>query len=208
MAQQELPPAVPGEREEERRPDQTAGDGSGPLLQRDYVLVLEGSHCSPEEVVQKLRRDFPRYAPEALVEFSRPSGSTGPMQVNDTMHVVLRGAGQMGVRVTHADERTFTMQTLEGHQEAGHITFGAYYDEGGRLVCRIRSRTRQGNPLRLLAYELLGVHAQKAIWAGFLERLAQDCGGRQLGEVVTSTDPVPELPVDRGEAHAPTFTPP
>ena len=54
-------------------------------------------------------------------------------------------------------------------------------------------------------YELLGKHAQTKIWTTFLEHLARECGGRPLGEVITSTDEVPEDPADRGETDHPTF---
>jgi hypothetical protein len=205
MEPKQTPPPVPGQRDEEQRPDQHAGHGRGSLLQRDYVVVLEGSHCTPEAVVRRLREEFPRYSPDALAKFTRPEGAAGLLDVDDTMHIVLRGAGEMGVRVAHLDAQRLTLQTLEGHQEAGHITFGAYHDEAGRLVCRIRSRARQANLPRLVAYHLLGIHAQTAIWVAFLECLAEECGGRMLGPVMTSTDETDELPSDRGEVAAPTF---
>src|SRR5215218_1888832 len=45
--------------EEEQRPIQRPSDGTGPLLQRDYVVVLEGSGCTPEAAVEKIRSNFP-----------------------------------------------------------------------------------------------------------------------------------------------------
>jgi len=199
--------AEPGRTEEEERALQLASHGTGPLLQRDYVAVVEGSDCSPETAVETMRREFPKFAPELLVTFDRPDGAAGPLDPGDTMHVHLHGAGHSGVVVNHVDDRSLTMRTLDGHQEAGTITFGVYPDEAGRLVFRIRSRARQRNLPRFLGYELLGKHAQTQIWIHFLENWAQACGGKLVGDVILSTDEVEETAADRGEEEQPTFDP-
>jgi hypothetical protein len=191
---------------EELREVQLATEGAGPLLQRDYVVVLEGSTCTPEAVVEMIRSDFPRFSPAELADFSRPEGAVGPLAVGDTMHVRIRAVGDCGVMVTHREPRSLTLRTLEGHPEAGRITFGAYRDEAGRLVCRIRSRARQRNRRLFTGYLTVGIHGQTRVWVTFLERLAAACGGRVLGEVITSTDEVEELPEDRGIGEAPTFS--
>lgn len=190
---------------EELRGIQLATEGKGPLLQRDYVVVLEGSACSPEEAVEKLRSDFPLFSPAELARFTRPVGDGGPLAIGDTMHVRIRGEGECGVKVTHLEPHSFTLRTLQGHPEAGRITFGAYHDEAGRLVCRIRSRARERNRLLLDGYLMGGIYAQTRVWVTFLERLTAACGGRVLGRVLTSTDEVEELPEDRGKGEAPTF---
>ena len=58
------------------------------------------------------------------------------------MHVHMRGIGDFGVVVSHVEDGSFTLRTLEGHPEAGRITFGASRDAAGHLVLRIRSRAR------------------------------------------------------------------
>lgn len=85
------------------------------------------------------------------------------------------------------------------------VSFGADRTEAGHLLLRIRSRARQANLPRYLGYEILGKHVQTKIWTAFLECLARECGGRPLGDVVTSTDEVAEDPADRGETDQPTF---
>src|SRR5205085_8329926 len=104
--------------EEEQRPAQLAKHGAGPMLQRDFAMVLEGSGCSPEEMMLKVRAQFPRFSPARLCRFTRPSGAAGPLRVGDTMHVHLRGAGHAGVLVTHTDSYRLTLRTQQGHQEA------------------------------------------------------------------------------------------
>src|SRR5262249_4728480 len=175
--------------EEEQRRVQLAKHGAGPMLQRDYVVVLEGAACSPEDAMLKLRSDFPRYSPRRLCKFDRPEDGEGPLRSGATMQVHLRGAGPAAVLVTHVDPRRLTLRTQEGHQEAGRISFGASYDPGGRLVIRIRSRARQRNFPRFIAYALVGMRVQSRIWAEFLTRLAAECGGRGPGGGGTCTPP-------------------
>jgi hypothetical protein len=127
------------------------------------------------------------------------------LSVGDTMHIDIKGYGECAVRVAHVDARRLTLRTLDGHLEAGRITFAATTDVGGRLVLRIRSRARLRNAPWYAAYALMGKHTQTRAWVTFLERLAADCGGQALGEVVQSTDRVEESPADRGEEEAPTL---
>jgi hypothetical protein len=190
---------------EERRAAQPSDQGVGALLQRDYVAVVEGSRCTPEEAVLKIRGDFPEFAPSMLAEFSRPDGKEGPLGLGDTMHIYIRGAGHCAVVASDIEPRSVTLLTLQGHIEAGRISFGASTDEAGRLVCRIRSRSRIGDYPRFVGYHLLGKHAQTRIWTTFLERLAQACGGHLIGRVLLSTDTVYDLPEDQGVRRAPTF---
>jgi hypothetical protein len=121
------------------------------------------------------------------------------------------GAGHAGVVITGADARSLTIRTLKGHFEAGRITFGAESDAAGRLVFRIRSRSTIQNLPRLLAYQLMGIHVQTRIWTTFVERVAEEAGGRLVGEVVVATEPAHERPADRGgDEHPrqePTFQP-
>jgi hypothetical protein len=169
------------------------------------VAVLEGAAASPEEAVRHLRVAFPSLSPAELAEFSRPAGEAGPLQVDDTMHVLIRGAGHSGVRVTVVEPRSLTLRTLEGHIEAGRITFGAEQDQIGRVGLRIRSRSRISDPARYVGYEMVGKHAQTRIWVTFLERWAARCGGRIIGQVLLAWDRVEESRADAGEAEHPTF---
>jgi hypothetical protein len=121
------------------------------------------------------------------------------------MQVDIRGVGGCGVRVSHWDSHRLTLQTLDGHPEAGRITFGAYWDESGHLICRIRSRARLRDAPVYAGYALVGWHAQTRVWVTFLQRLAEACGGRVLGDVIVPTDEVEPTAEDLGRGGAPTF---
>lgn len=174
---------------------QYATDGSGPLLQRDYWAVLDGSPCGPADVATKLRASFERYAPPETASFRRddPDGRLG---VGDEMAIRIALRGPCRVRVVHHDHRSLTLRTLRGHPEAGRITFGAYRDRGGRLIFHIRSRTRAAGPLNYIGYWLMGKQLQSRCWIKFVEGMARDCGGRIVDSIHVRTSRVGEEPGD------------
>lgn len=193
----------PTRSKEERRPVQPATDGVGPILERDFVVVVRNARLSPEELIRTVRERFPEFSPDSLARFKRPDER--PIGHGDTMQVWMPGAGTAGVRVAHVGERGFTLRTLQGHFESGMITFGADRDEQGRLVFRIRSRSSIASPIRRLMYHLGGIHVQTRIWTTFCRRVAEASGGEMIGDVLSESEIVPEGPEDRGEENDPTF---
>jgi hypothetical protein len=184
---------------------QTAPEGSGPLLQRDYVAVIEGAPAEPEHLIEMLRADFPRFSPPALAPFARCGDGHRPLEVGDELEVVIRGTGCHKVRVVLVEPRALTLRTIAGHPEAGRITFGACRDEQGRLVFRIRSRARIRSYPAYLGYLMLGKKEQTLIWVTFIHNVAKTAGGRVQGDVHCSTRRVDETLADMGEVEAPTF---
>ncbi|MBW3623913.1 MAG: DUF1990 domain-containing protein [Armatimonadetes bacterium] len=183
-----------------------ATDGAGPLLQRDYWAVIEGTRCTPEELFRLVVEDFPAFAPGEIACFNYfPDGSAGPLDLDMEMAIEIRHAGICHVRVVHKDDRSLTLRTLDGHPEAGRITFGAYYDRTGRLKFRIRSRARSSDPLRYVGYQLFGKGMQTLTWVTFVERVAKASGGWIHGEVHVETNEVTDTLADQGELDTPTF---
>jgi hypothetical protein len=183
----------------------TATDGAGPLLQRDYWAIIEGSRLTPPQVMEKILSEFPSFSPEDLARFWYPEGVTPPLKIGDEMQVVIKGAGESAVRVTQLDDQSMTMRTLESHPESGRITFGAYWDRAGRLKFRIRSVARASDLVRLIGYQLFGKGLQSGVWTTFIERVAEACGGRIHGEVHVEEKSVEESLADRGDLETPTF---
>jgi hypothetical protein len=184
---------------------QYATDGSGPLLQRDYWAVLDGSRCDPADVAAKLRASFERYAPPETASFRRADDPDGRLGVGDEMAIRIALRGACRVRVVHHNHRSLTLRTLKGHPEAGRITFGAYRDRGGRLAFRIRSRTRAAGPLHYLGYWLMGKQLQSRCWIKFVEGVARDCGGQIVDCIHVRTSRVEEEPGDGPGEDSPTF---
>ena len=183
----------------------TAAEGAGPLLQRDYWAVIEGTKYTPQQVIQKVKEEFPCFSPDLIAAFKRIDDNDGPLPEDGAMEVHIKGSGICEVRVVHMDDQSFTLRTITGHPEAGRITFGAYYDRVGRLKFRIRSRARSSDLLQFVGYQLLGQAMQTKVWTTFVERVAEACGGHIHGEIQVETRNVDDSPADLGKVDYPTF---
>jgi hypothetical protein len=183
---------------------QTAVAGHGPLWQRDYWTEIEQSTLTPEEIVLMLREEFPVFSPDEAAKFTRLDGRSTPLEVGDDMQVEIRGAGTSEVRVVSVTPRSLTLRTIDGHLEAGRISFGAYYDKD-KVVIRVRSKARSGSRRRHVAYILMGHVMQKKVWQVFISRVAARCGVENIA-VQTSTTQIKGDLADTGELDTPTFT--
>lgn len=154
-----------------------AGDGVGQLIRRDYWAIIDGSRLRPSQVIGEVASRFGDFAPEELVTFA-PVGGVGRrgLQVGDELAVDIRLAGRCAVRVVHRDACSLTLATLEGHPEAGRITFGAYRHEDGRVIFHIRSRARASTASHLAGYRVVGEPMQTNTWTDFVERVAVAVG--------------------------------
>ncbi len=184
-----------------------ATDGAGPLLQRDYRAIIEGTPLTPQELIRKVLADFPSLSPGGLASFSFHEGEAPPLTLNSHLNILILAAGRCDVRIVHVDELSFTMRTLEGHPEAGRITMGAYWDASARLVFHIRSRARTADALHLLGYQVFGKALQKSVWFAFIERLAETCGGWIHGGIHEDTEEVADTMSDEAHMDTATFSP-
>lgn len=184
---------------------QPATEGAGPLLQRDYWAIIEQSALNPEETIDMVRTHFSTFAPKEMVQFYTPDDAARKLEVGQDMKLDMLLIGVSAVRLVHLDARSLTLRTLEGHPEAGRITFGAQADEQGRLVFRIRSRARAGGPLHLVGFTMGGKAFQTRIWKTFIQRVAAACNGTILGEVREQTREAQDTVADEGALDTPTF---
>lgn len=185
------------------RARRSASDGSGPLLQRDYWAVVSNCRIPPSEVGDVLATHFPDFSPTEIAAFSRPVDGERPLEVGDELEVKIRMAGNFAVRVLHRDSNSITLGTLEGHPEAGRITFGAYPNEAGATVLHIRSRARSSTAVRFAEYIAAGEPMQMNTWTDFLNKLACTIGEEVLGDIHAETKEVEDEPDE--DAPAPTF---
>ena len=182
--------------------EQTATDGAGPLLQRDYWASITSSRLVPEEIITLLAREFPRFAPEAIAVFAFVQ--LPPLKEGDEMHIHIRGYGDCHVRVLLLEPLSITLITLEDHYEAGRITFGAW-QEGNEIVFKIRSRARVRSRPHVVPF-LSGGHVfQKQLWVQFVQNVARVCNEELEVEVHEETEEVRADLADMGQALAPTF---
>lgn len=179
--------------------------GSGPLLQRDYWAVIRGCRLTPPELAELVASDFCSFAPEELVGFERLDGSEGAMEVGAEMRVDIRAAGRCGVRVLHRDRNSITLGTLEGHPEAGRITFGVYPNRDGEVVFHIRSRARSSSAATYAAFLAAGEPMQTTTWTDFIDCVAHRAGDGVIGVIHVSTEEIEDESDDPETTCSPTF---
>ena len=183
---------------------QLADNGAGALLQRDYWAAIDECRIGPAELMVDLRRRFCEFPPADLVSFSRPKNCDQPLGVNDELEIVIRMAGQCRVRVTCCDEHSVTFTTLQGHPEAGRITFGSYRHDSGAVIFHIRSRSRSGDAKFAAGFLTIGEAMQTNTWTDFVRTVASTYGSGVLGEVHADTREVEATAADR-DVSRPTF---
>lgn len=167
-------------------------DGAGPLLQRDYWAAIRRCGCSPAELMELVARRFEAFAPRELVVFRRSGAQGEPLEVGQELAVHITDTGTFRVRVLHRDAQSLTLGTLEGHPEAGRITFGAYRNERGDVLFHIRSRARASSPLRYLGFRFAGEPMQTNTWTDFVNSVAWTVGEGVIGLVHAETCTLPE----------------
>lgn len=181
-----------------------ASEGTGPLLQRDYWAVIAGCRLGPREVVRFVRERFAELPPAELVRFRLPDGLAGPLDVGDEMEIDIRMAGECGVRVVHCDENSLTLGTLNGHPEAGRITFGAYRNDRGDIVFHIRSRARASRLTRYIEFLAGGDPMQTNTWVDFINSLAMAVGSGVVDGIRVEQSEVEDEAAD-ADPRSPTF---
>jgi len=181
---------------------QPATDGSGPLLQRDYWGVIAGSRLSPREIIDLVAEKFPEFPPPELVKFRLADGCESPLEVGDELEIDIRLAGSCAVRVVHRDANSITLGTLEGHPEAGRITFGAYRNERGDVVFHIRSRARASGVAKYLEFLAGGDPMQTNTWVDFINAVSMT-----VGSGIVDGIRVEQTEVDDEDADADPTTP-
>ena len=178
-----------------------ATNGAGPLLQRDYWAVLSGCTLRPSELMTHVKSHFCALPPAALVRFDAPDGVTTGAQLD----IVIAPGQTCQVRVLHEDAQSVTLATLEGHPEAGRITFGAYRNPVGDVIFHIRSRARSASAATRLGFLALGDAMQTNTWTDFINTTATAVGATIADAIRADTEEVAEMPDDGPDCRAPTF---
>ena len=152
-------------------------------------------------------RPFPEFPPVETVTFRRTGDGSLPLDLGDEFEIEIRMAGTCRVRVIHKDVCSITLGTLEGHPEAGRITFGAYSNDRDDVIFHIRSRARASSVMRYLGFLAGGDPMQTTTWTDFVNSVALTCGEGVFGFVHAETatlDPA-EMDADDEAMDGPTF---
>jgi len=171
---------------------QPAAEGDGPLIHRCYEIELPDRAVSRDIVLRLMQLHLTELAPAALANFEKSEGSDEVFRLDDEYEITMLGPWNGAVRVAEMTRDSFTLVTLDGHPEAGHITFTV--DENARsqgiLLVRIESWARARDALVAAAYGTLnlGKQVQTEVWITFLQRLAILAGVTTRPEVRITTE--------------------
>jgi hypothetical protein len=175
--------------------------GAGPLLQRDYWAVFAGCALKPSEIMAYVKAHFCELPPASLVRFEAPAGVNRDAELD----IVIMPTQLCRVRVLHEDAQSITFGTLEGHPEAGRITFAAYRNRAGDVIFHIRSRARSASASKRLGFLAIGEAMQTNTWSDFINNAAAAVGAHIPDAIRAETKEVEELPEDDHPLQSPTF---
>jgi hypothetical protein len=178
-----------------------ATQGAGPLLQRDYWAVFARCALKPSEVMTYVKTHFCELPPTSLVRFEAPAG----LSRNSELDIRIMPAQSCRVRVLHEDGQSLTLGTLEGHPEAGRITFGAYRNPAGDVIFHIRSRARSASVSKRVGFLAIGDAMQTNTWSDFINNTAAAVGASITDAIRVETEEVEERPEDDHPLQSPTF---
>jgi hypothetical protein len=178
-----------------------ATQGVGPLLQRDYWAVFTGCQLPPSGLMSQVKAHFCSLPPASLVSFDAPNG----LAPDSTLDIVIKPGQLCAVRVVHETPQSVTLATLQGHPEAGRITFGCYRNADGDVIFHIRSRARSTTMLKRIGFLAIGDAMQTNTWTDFIRNTAAAVGAQIAGAIHADTQQVDELREDDEPLTAPTF---
>jgi Domain of unknown function (DUF1990) len=172
---------------------QHASTGAGVLIHRQYEIHLQGTEHTASSVCRLMQRHMAELAPAALAEFEKADGSEFLFRVGDTYDITMLGPWNGSVRVDAVTDASFTLVTLDGHPEAGQITFSVHDTLAPTsLRVLIESWARSRDNLVQAAYRTFGIgrHVQTEVWITFLQRLGTLAGVNGTPEVRVTTEEI------------------
>lgn len=167
-------------------------DGVGDLFHRRYSVVIDHPRLKRQALMDRIKTDFPEFCPKLLADFKKTQGHPQIMRVGDEYSIGILGPWNGEVRVTEVGKTQFTFVTLEGHPEAGQITFALVQEPTRPSAIRfeINSWARSRDALVNLSYEgiKIGKEVQKNVWSSFCEQVVVASGGEQVGDIEVVTE--------------------
>jgi hypothetical protein len=151
--------------------------------------------------MEQVKCHFCELPPSSLVTFVAASGVARDALIDIT---IVPGQN-CGVRVIHETPQSLTFATLEGHPEAGRITFGCYRNSAGDVIFHIRSRARSTTALKRVGFLAIGDAMQTNTWTDFITNTAALVGAHIRDVIHADTQQVDETREDDDPLQAPTF---
>ena len=172
---------------------QHASSGWGALVHRQYEIRLAGTAHGVASLCRLMQQHLAELAPSALASFEKSEGSERSFRIGDEYEITMLGPWNGRVRVDDVGEDRFTLITLDGHPEAGTITFSAHETStNGVMRVMIESWARARDGVVQAAYRTFGIgrQVQTEVWITFLQRLGTLAGVEGTPEVRITTEEI------------------
>ena len=205
---------VKAHKKNDKHPLQSASDGYGDLIRRHYSATVKNSKKSAKYLFGEIKSNFSSFVKgqSYFEDITRDGeiqegdelsivGGPGYGVSNATSEVkkyapqlldkdgnLHTGTIETGVTVINITEvnnsYSMTLQTWQGHVEAGTITFNVMQLTGGKVELDINSNARNSNIFTNLAYKLGGKSAQTEHWNTFLNNFIKATGGTVIQKTI------------------------
>ncbi len=154
---------------------QTQSEGAGPTYHRVYAVDLPVPYDQAMKTMKLMMGDPNQFSPKMIATFEKTRGEAGVLRVDDEFMVHITGPWQGPVRVSQVTDSSFTLLTLNGHMEAGHIHFRMVNRHNGNGRFEIESLTRSKDQIVDFLYDKLRLaqFAQTQMWESFCKSFAQ-----------------------------------
>ncbi|MBC7466221.1 MAG: DUF1990 family protein [Bdellovibrio sp.] len=154
---------------------QKVDQGYGNLFHRIYSVRLPICAKAASASMDQLQQNPDQFSPQILAHFEKTKGSKTSLHVGDEFIVHIPGPWNGPVRVTEVGPNRFKLATLEGHLEAGEITFEMKNMGPNENLFQIESKAKSRDAFVDLVYDKIPIVrlAQTEMWKGFCEQFAK-----------------------------------
>lgn len=180
-------PILPTEIGEHDPHIQAIQDGSGALFHRRYRADILNPQLDPAGLMDYVKSHLNDLTPAELAVFEKVKGAEDNFAVGDEWYIHITGPWDGPVRTVSVNPDSFSFLTMQGHVEAGQITFRAqpHPEMPNAIRFEILSWSRSKDLIVNFGYDLLQSikTAQTAMWTTFCERTAETSGGQLTDKV-------------------------
>jgi uncharacterized protein YbjT (DUF2867 family) len=179
------------------QPEQLPTQGIGTLKRKRIWADIVGSKLTPEELFDRLRRDFNEATP-GIVDAEIEPGTECALDDGATITMSLPLRGNIQVRVQEVTPVKATLVTLAGHPLAGAVRFLAE-QRGDKVRFETQVYDRPASLPDWFAMKTVGESLQSRTWEGLIERMIRESGGVAPKGIEQTEDDLDEHQAERIE---------
>ena len=179
------------------QPEQLPHEGIGTLKRKRIWADISGSRLSPEELFERLRRDFNEATP-GIVDAEVEPGTECELVDGATITMSLPLRGNIQVRVQEITPVKATLVTLSGHPLAGAVRFLAE-QRGDQVRFETQVYDRPASLPDWFAMKTVGESLQSRTWESLIERMVRESGGVAAKGIQQTDEDLDEHQADRIE---------